>query len=450
MRKTMLGAALAAVVMLGTAVPADAQHWRFDIGVNGGWAHWTPLLHNDALTPNADNVRFQSGWIAGAQGTFWAARRLGVRGNFSYAYRPLVGDNYRLTTFPATTTVEFNERVNLWSGSGDLMLRLADPAAGFVPYVALGVGSKWINPSGDQFIDAEGRGLAFVGTTVTAPTEAYMLQERRQLMGLAALGGDLRIAPNFAVRLEVGDRFFQSPMTRLTAVDVQTQPGVFVRATAQEDVRRLVHEIYGTAGIHLLLGVEPPVVVAIAPPPPPPAPPPPPPPAPPAEESVMVCVIDPAAPGGIRMVQAAFRPATRDTVVTVDGQRVALRTTIGTVPTAAGADWFVQGRPLAVMTTPQRVEFVTYGTARMVESSDLTFLGTVNGVPVYGDRTQVAALGTELADLHRTQATTDLGTLLATRTQLRQRVAGVDILYVPMQPTGCVFQPVQRVEDVRK
>jgi hypothetical protein len=206
--------------------------------------------------------------------------------------------------------------------------------------------------------------------------------------------------------------------------------------------------LYGQVGLSFLFGVARPVEVAIAPPPPP-APEPAPPPAPEVtREAISVCVVDPTAPGGIRM-QSATLVASRDTMIMVDGTDRPLSTAIGTVSVASNADWYVRGEPLTITIGNRRAEFATYGSARIVEASDLAFLGTVNGIPVYADRNDVADVIDELDELNRTNPK-DLGQILEENRELRDEIDDVKVLYVPMHATGCVFQAVQRQEDVRK
>ena len=164
----------------------------------------------------------------------------------------------------------------------------------------------------------------------------------------------------------------------------------------------------------------------------------------------MVCVIDPAAPGGIRMQEAWFRHEQRDTVVDAAGQRVALRTQIGDVPTAARADWYVRGEPLNFMVGTRRMEFHTYQTPRLIEPAMLTYLGRVNGVPVYADRDQAQRFAAQLQTARAAQTNHELAAMLTANRELRDGIADLGVLYVPMQPIGCVFQGLQQMEGVGK
>ena len=153
---------------------------------------------------------------------------------------------------------------------------------------------------------------------------------------------------------------------------------------------------------------------------------------------------------GFRMVSATYMPDTRDTLVTVNGNRVELSTTTGNVVVASNADWFVRGEPLAIGTGNTRMEFVTFGTSRLIEGEDLAYLGTVRGVPVYADRDEVAEVMEDLAELRQAEHGTDLEQILEEQREVRDELDDLGMLYVPLQPTGCVFQPLQRSQEVRK
>jgi opacity protein-like surface antigen len=440
----MLGklALTTAVMVPMVAAPAAAQDYRWDVGVNGGFSWYSSMLDTDAAGTTSDNVRFREGWLAGAQLGYWFTPRVGLRANATYTDRPLRAGG-----------ADVISNVNLWSGSGDLMLRLRQPnmdwmGTEMLPYVALGLGAKWINPAGDNFtcVDVPGSTqwecAPFVGETGTN----FALTEQRQLMGLVGLGTDVRFTPNFALRLEVNDRIYRPD---IYAADAPANASVNLPQGATR-VSRTVHEIGVQAGLHLLMGLERPRVVTVAPaPPPPPAPAPPPPPAP-VEEAITVCVIDPTTTAGIRMQPAVFRVDQRDTLVVRDGQRIPLSQAVGNVMIARDADWYVRGQPLTLRIGADQLEYLTYQGARQIEADRLVFLGTINGYPVYADRDEVADMVGTLNQLHAAQPGRDLGLILAENRTLRTQLEDVQFLYVPLEATGCVFQPVQIMEQVRK
>lgn len=164
-----------------------------------------------------------------------------------------------------------------------------------------------------------------------------------------------------------------------------------------------------------------------------------------------MCVIDPAAPGGIWMVDALYLPATRDTVVVVDGQRRPLAQTLPMVTLAPDAEWFRRGEPLAIRMSPTlELEYTTWQMAREIGADELAYLGTVRGVPVYAAASDVAAVRTDFQTLRQQRATHDLDALLRDRADLRNALMGVQYLYVPLRGTGCVFQTMRQTEPVIK
>lgn len=435
MKRTLLAATAVAVAGLVGAAPADAQEYpdyKFDLGLFGGGSWYSAMLDDNHLGEGSEDVRFGAGWVTGLQATYWFTPRFGLRAHGAYTERPIKGGDEGQQDEDGNLI----DDVNLWSASGDLMIRLtSNTGAKFVPYVALGVGAKNTNAYGEQTIpgtDGE------VGTGFDPePGNTFYLAEEWALMGLAGLGSDVRLSDNLAMRLEVGDRFWDaklfSPLT----------------ADPEEDVGKVINEIYGQVGLHLLLGLQEPEVVAVAPAPPAPAPEPEPEPAP--EEAIRVCVIDPAAPGGIQMVDAIYLPETRDTMVVVNGTRRPLSATLPQVMLANEADWFVRGEPLAMEVAPDyTLEYTTWQSARMIEADELVYLGDVRGVPVYAAADDVEDVREELEDLRDARADNDLGEILEENRELRGEVEDIQYLYVPLRPTGCVFQTVRQVEQVRK
>ena len=200
------------------------------------------------------------------------------------------------------------------------------------------------------------------------------------------------------------------------------------------------------------MGLDRAEVVSVVPAPaPPPAPAPTPAPEPePVEEAVTVCVVDPTVRSGLRMQSAYYRPATRDTVVMMNGNRVPLNNAVGSVMVVRDADWYVRGEPLVLTVGNERFEYTSYQGARRIEANDLAYLGTVNGYPVYADRDEVADVVDALADARDADRTADLGRILDERDDLRDEINDVEYLYVPVESTGCVFQALQPMAPVLK
>lgn len=126
-----------------------------------------------------------------------------------------------------------------------------------------------------------------------------------------------------------------------------------------------------------------------------------------------VCVIDPTVGAGVRMMNATFVPGARDTTVMLHGASAPLRSN---VQIATDAAWFMDGEPLNLRLGIQKADFARIGIAREINAEDLSYLGVVRGVPVFVNR----------ADL----------------------LEEVQTIYLPVQRIGCVFQPLQRQQQV--
>jgi opacity protein-like surface antigen len=441
MKRTLLAALAVAVTGLFGAAPADAQDfpdYKFDLGINGGFAWYSDMLDDAHLGNDAEDVKLESGWIVGLNGTYWFTPRVGLRANGAFSERPLVLGSY--DEISGNDNTDLVNDVNLWSVSGDLMYRpLADGyrmfGAASMPFIALGLGAKYTDIPFERDLGNDYRGARF---TEPQTGNQYAIVEEWQLMGLLALGTDLRFSDRFALRLELGDRIWDSPLRDMATF----------AADPDEDVGKVQHELYLTLGAQFLMGLVPPPVIAPAPAPPAPRPQP----APaPVEERIRVCVVDPGATNGLRMVDAIYLPETRDTMVVVDGTRRAFSTTLPRVTVANEADWFVRGEPLTVtLADDATIEYTTWQSARMIEADQLTFLGTSRGLPVYASTDDVRDMRTAWATAQRSANSWDLNAIVAQDAMLAAGLEEVEYLYVPLRPTGCVFQTVRIVEQVRK
>ncbi len=455
MRVVTRVAALGVLMLPLATAPAAAQSWKADWNINGGYSHYSSMLRAEdtGLTGATDtDVRFKAGGLLGSQLTFWLGPKIGLRFNGTYADRPVEADNFTLTDFAGSGL----SHVNLWSGSADLMVRFASPAPEFtklevLPYLALGAGAKWHNPAGDNYTcndtqDSKSWNCApFTIQNGTTTGNSFALAEGNSLMGLAGLGADWRISRTIAIRTEIGDRIYKPKLQQLATPLVQVGT-TFNTADGDNSVAKTVNELYGQIGLGFLFGVARPEAVAIAPAPVAPAPEPVP---VVSREATSVCVVDPTAPGGLRM-QSAYLVGGRDTVVVANGVDQPFSTSIGTIPTASNADWYVRGQPLTITVGTGKIEYATYGSSRVIPSTDLAFVGTVNGVPVYADRNDVSTFIGELNDVNTAHPGQDLGITLNDQKTLRTSFDNVKVLYVPMTASGCVFQAVQRQEEVRK
>jgi len=450
--------ALSAALLLLVAGPVSAQRWKWDFGINGGYSWMGDFLDEDDTGLGEDvagsKLRFKSGALLGTQLGYWFGPKLGLRANARFGSRDIKGND--LDDFA------YVGDVNLWGLTGDLLFRFKSPADEFtkmemLPYLALGVGGKWHNPPGDRFTctdteeDKSWSCAPFYTAAGTVNQRVWALGEQKVLAGHVGLGADWRLSRGIAIRTELSDQIFKPQVYKASGT------GTAITLTdGDENEADVVHELGAQIGLQFLFGVARAPVVAVIPAPvetPPPvvvAPPPPPPPAP-TRSSVTVCVIDPTAPGGIRMESAFYMSNARsDTMISVNGRDVLIRDAVGNVVTATSADWYVRGAPLTLTVGKEKVEFHTTGSARMVDASDLAFIGTANGLAVYADRDDVKDVMDEINELNRAQRGTDLAKILEEHKDLRQELSKVSTFYVPLQPTGCVFQAVLQQEQVRK
>ncbi|MFW6330213.1 MAG: hypothetical protein ACOC3J_00675 [Gemmatimonadota bacterium] len=449
MIKRTLWAALAVAVggLIGAA-PADAQEfqpYKFDIGVNGGFAWYSDMLDDTHLGEDAEDVKFESGWLTGAQLTFWATPNFGIRANGTYTERPLVEGSFDELSGDESTNIR--EDINLWTVSGDLMIRpwgegYMMGGVQSLPFLALGAGGFYADVSDEQDLGNNYRGFSFTAGVDPAAQEEFLFVEEWKLMGLVALGTDLRFANNFALRLELGDRIFDAPLR--DAEEFETNP--------DEDRGKVTHMVYAQIGAHLLLGVEDREVVAVAPAPPPPAPEPEPEPEPePVEESIMVCVIDPDTEYGLVEMEAIYLPETRDTMVMRDGMRRDFGTVVPDVMLANEADWFVRGEPLTINIGPgATIEYTTWQSARMIDADQVMMIGTSRGLPVYASRDDIAGFSADWEAARDAAMSDELDDILEENAELAAELEEIQYLYVPLRATGCVFQTVEMVEQVRK
>lgn len=442
---------LAGLLLLAVAVPAEAQTYRFDIGPHAGYSIWTPMLSGDET--GGSSVSFENGWIVGGAATFYMSPRIGIRANGAYSRRGLTSD--ALQTVGAAGSLD---ATNIFALTGDLIFRLRQPSMEFqsgewLPYVAVGAGARWIRPVGSfnyRTFDFENNeswpGVPF--TVSDGNNRRFVLGRLSNPVGLVALGSDIRMAPAFAVRLEVGDRL---TMPRIYEIQAGGGPA-YTAINGRENQAQLAHDIYGQIGLQLTLGGAGRVAPVVVTPPPPPPPTPPTPPAPPPaprEEQLSICVIDPAAPGGARTVQAIRVEGQADTLVVQGGQRVNLRTTLPTVPMVGAADWYIAGRPLQLTVQRQELRFLATGMAAPRQANQLQLVGTLQGMPVYADRAALGAAADRFGQLNAT-APADLAAAAQQHADVRAALLNLRTLYAPAQVVGCVFQPLQLQEEVRK
>jgi hypothetical protein len=79
-----------------------------------------------------------------------------------------------------------------------------------------------------------------------------------------------------------------------------------------------------------------------------------------------------------------------------------------------------------------------------MEPTQLAYIGTVNGLPVFVDRS------TARPGILNLGPNTDLNRLLAESQDARTGMENVTTLYVPSTATGCSFIQLTKVQEVRK
>jgi hypothetical protein len=443
---------MATLVFAVCAAPAAAQNYWFDLGVNAGGSLHTSILGADDGFGGGD-AKFGTGWLLGSQLTIWPSARIGLRANMNYSDRPLDADN------------EIASSINLWSGSGDLVLRLKTPNPSWegketLPYLAAGLGRKWVNPAGDAYVcydqaRQETWSCEPFNKTPGANNTFALGEWKESLMILLGVGADFRLSPKLLARVEINDRIYKP---QVQAVSAFLGGNLYNVPDGEDNLASMAHELGAQVGLSLAFGMRGETMMAAPPPPPPPqqqqqqqqAPPPAPPapPPPPRVDDISVCVVDLTAQGGMRTQAAQFRHASSDTVVTQGGTSRPLRETLGNVQTAANADWYVRGTPFVMTMGQYREEFVTYGQPTTPACNSLVYVGNVNGYPVFVNPNDVAAFRQPLQTAV-SGANGDLAAALAGNNQLRTQFDAVRNIYIPLDVVGPRMQQLQRQEQVR-
>ncbi len=170
----------------------------------------------------------------------------------------------------------------------------------------------------------------------------------------------------------------------------------------------------------------------------------PPPPEPPAVPEIreQLCALAPDSATGLRTLETVRRADRPDTLALVGDQRVSLAQAMGAVRVVDDAPWLSSagGFDLAVGGRVERYRL--YDVGRVVAPTDLAYLGTVDGIPVYVATTDLVPI--QPSRLWAAAGTHDLASLIQADATLRARMRSIDVLYVPLRPTGCIFQPLLR------
>lgn len=435
----MRGIAGAAMLLLLGAGSVAGQSWRFDAGglVGGAW-------RTASVSPaTGDAMKFGPNWLVGAQLGARILPRVGVRANGTYSMDP----------FKQGST-ELYDQILQWSLTGDLLLRLREPAQQFtqteyLPYVALGAGARWIAPTGHTY-QGVWNGSDMVAV---APVGNYGMEWSRVLLGLAGVGMDMRFQRALALRVEVGDRFYKPRIDAISGF-----------AVTDADAGKLTHELYGTVGLHYLMGFPGQAVVAqakpiAAPPPPPPPPqtpptavvaaPPPAPPPPPPDQPVTLCVIDPGTVAGMQVIGGFFLPQTADTVVVVQSGRRRIAEAYADRVIVSDQDWYARGDALTLGTAAHPIRFMTFGMPRTVRPGELVYIGHLRRLPIFAEAAEAQPLVAALDKINPSHRE-ELTRLLNEKPALLKQLQTLKTVYVPVKRTACILQPMQLQEEVRK
>ena len=80
----------------------------------------------------------------------------------------------------------------------------------------------------------------------------------------------------------------------------------------------------------------------------------------------------------------------------------------------------------------------------------LAFLGRQQGIAVYADADDVADVREQWRELRNANREGDVDDILENRAELVEEFDEIEFLYVPMDAVGCVFQALQRAEEIGK
>jgi hypothetical protein len=144
------------------------------------------------------------------------------------------------------------------------------------------------------------------------------------------------------------------------------------------------------------------------------------------------------------MLTAQRNLSTGDTTVIRNGVATPLSQAVGPVPVAGNASWFTRGEPLQIGSDENKVLYVTIGSARVIDANLLVSVGTVNGMPVYAERENLASA------LQTLGPNSDLSHTVNENKDVRAALENTRVLYAPLQTTGCVFQALELQVPVRK
>jgi hypothetical protein len=400
MKRLVTSALAAVVVAAGMGGEAQAQDMMgrraslFDIGVYAGGA-WT----SSWFEINDEGYQVGLSPIFGAAATFWASPSFGVR---------LHGAYFPSSLPEGDTDINGNENMPMNNYLYDLDLV-------FRPFF-FNTGGSPLMSSAYFFVGGGGLTTNIAGAG-TARFGFYCLPQYRAAgiclsddpeyasvgQGTAGVGVDLfPLGTGLGIFAELGVHGYDSPAHDVNENEGQGGDDKYGFTT------RLV------AGLKFMFGdilPPPPAVVPVAPQPLPPVVTPP----TPVTQDIQVCVVQ---GNQLTTVSATYNPTTGDTTV-AGGQRFSTAYP-ATTGYAAGATWYINND--SIMFNGRRYD--RFGLSRVVSPTDLTSVGTFQGVTVFADAGAAAGAAGG-------QGPTP------------------EVIYIPVRP-GCEFQPYQRAEVVRR
>ena len=411
-----LGAAALLMVAAGGARAQETMDgggggWRasrFDRGVSAGGSISSRWFESSTVTldgtptgqRNDDAQGYSPGFAPafGAFATYWLTPMVGIRahGNYTPMRLPFTDDG----VFGTGATERGRYVMNTYFYDLDLMLRpfAAREGAGMLRsmYLWLGGGGYSVNLAGENVPACEGT-LASLGACLSFEPKQATVGQATAGTGLDLVGiGPLALFAELGVHVydspvHVGDAWF-GPVTGLNGSTVR------IADDATAVTGRLV------LGLRMGFGDLLPAPMVMPPPPPPPPPPPmmpPPPPPPPMATPVSYCVVQ---NGMLTSVDVMVNPATGDSM-TADGRRLS-EAYPATGGYAASAPWFINSEPV----TFNDRRYVKYGLPRILGTTEVSSVGSVQGVATFAEPTANAQ--------------------------------HPEVIYVPVRP-GCEFQPYQ-------
>lgn len=449
MKTVLKGLMAAGLAVAFVAAPAAAQQKKVGLNVNWGY------LDSGRLARSGENELELSHQDQGGAGLeYWfGSGRVGLRGDWS-----MTKANYHIEAHPSTALSE-SDQIKLDPVNGvdvnfaniNLMVRLFSPTdfRRFAPFVSVGGGMvRWDHDNDNvqpadmrlQSVDAQ-----IYGNAQTEPA----------LMG--SVGTDFFFTRSVALRLELKDYWNpRSPYIELAEIG----------ATSGDRHQVGGQNLLWSGGLNFFFGgghKETPGFISVAPEPAPvvveaPAPPP-----APTTEAVNMCYVDES--GRLRTVSAVRNLSSRNIYVTRNGTDVLFSTAY---PSSSpyyvkDASWYVASRPLIldlgkgttittdidVTTVPNRIEFVNFGASQPIMTSDLVYVGSIDGTPLYGRTSDVGAFQSDLDA--RMRLSSDLARMLEDQAFADRYVNEIQTFYMPVEPgTECVFQPVSSTHVVRR